>query len=90
MTESRGPFLGAADGPLPRTGAEELAAGSDPRPVRNGEAVIVFVGSAEYFTGMALFLIWPVVCIVWWLVTKIARPLTTGERLPIKGKPLPL
>src|SRR5687768_13259480 len=39
MTESRGPFLGAGDGPLPRTGAEELAAGSGPSAVERGAMI---------------------------------------------------
>ena len=47
MTEGRRPFLRAADGPLPRTGAEELAAGSGPAAVELGEAVINFVGCED-------------------------------------------
>ena len=37
----------AADGPLPRTGAEQLAAGSGPFAVERGETVINFVGCEE-------------------------------------------
>src|SRR5471032_2808054 len=50
MAEGRRPFLGVADGPLPRTGAEELAAGSGPAAVEPGDAVIDFVGSEETMT----------------------------------------
>ena len=50
MAESRGPFLGAGDGPLPRTGAEELAAGSGPAPVEAGDAMIDFVRSQKSMT----------------------------------------
>ena len=49
MAEGRRPFLRAADGPLPRTGAEELAAGSGPSAVEPG-AMIDFVGSKESVT----------------------------------------
>ena len=47
MTEGRGPFLGAGDGPRPRTGAEELAAGSGPSAVGDGKAVVDFVGGEK-------------------------------------------
>ena len=39
--------MAAADGPLPRTGAEELAAGSGPSAVERGETVIDFMGREE-------------------------------------------
>ena len=44
---SRHIAFGAADGPLPRTGAEELAAGSGPSAGCVGETVIDFGRSAE-------------------------------------------
>jgi hypothetical protein len=47
VAEDRRLLVGAADGPLPRTGAEELATGSGPAAVDHGDAVIHFVGCEE-------------------------------------------
>lgn len=47
MTGGRRWELGVAGGPLPRTGAEELAAGSGPAAVRVGDAIVDLVWRSE-------------------------------------------
>src|SRR6266508_1811060 len=47
MTGDRRFVEGAADGPLPRTGAEELAAGSGPSAGKRGDAMIDLVRSEK-------------------------------------------